>query len=711
MNLRKTYEEPMVEMNLQTELLLIFGTLVLLGISQAQIPAIPPSNQRTFYLNKKSDCDGSPREVGQDTSYIFGVTSEAQAGKVLSCTITLNSENAREPNRFKIQFLSIDIRDPNVFFYIYDGEFNGRQLWAFSQNKKKPNDLDYDFSTGQRVSFRLTRGELDFDFDIRLVVIPVPSDVQRCVYGHEYGCDDYGYNYRVLGTKEIAAIIGGGFALVVVIVVIVVICCYRKQRGISRKWKEETLGSVNTAASIHSLNGKVNKDHNNPKPWTSESSKAEFASIRRSPKLPRVSVTRHVHAADRDRDRDSAFGSSESIPRKRQPLPSYSRKDPRDYRDRDYRDRDYRDRDRDHRDRDRGYRERDRDYDRESDRSNLSDRPYKPPTYREALRHDHSGSSSELGDATEHSFVQADDDHPQKTFIERVITPRVKPGKKSSPAEKKRVIPPPEEDLTYDSIEPKKSKIAEVQKNEESETEESDTSNTDNESEESEEETESEEEHGAIEVDKPDAKDVYSKVNKNKEKEAKGGPQGAQPPQGQGFMYPQQGFMPPPQNMQGPGYPGYFPPGVHHPQPRYGYPAAQVPPYQGHVPPQGQGMPPQNRRPDPYSQASFTVPINQPGAQFPSQGPPPRTQYNAPPQNRQPGQGHRPNNKPSMSHQPNNPPIYSYLVNRGYQPIEGRQSPVSTSTGGTNLSGDRNMLVEDSDFSANLDSGVELLKR
>ena len=392
------------------------------------------------------------------------------------------------------------------------------------------------------------------------------------------------------------------------------------------------------------------------------------------------------------------LSGNESLPRKHGSLASHSRRDNRDYRDRD---RGYRDRDRGHRD---------RDYDRESDRSDRSDRHYKPPTYREALRHDTSRSESELGDATEHSFVQADDDHPQKTFIERVITPRVKPAKKS-PVQQKRVIPPPEEDMTYDSIEPKKSKVVEVQKDEEeTDTEESDTSNTDNESQESEEVTDSEEEQPK-KVDKPDAADVYSKVKKDKAKEAKGGPEGGQPPQGQGqgFMPPQQGFMPPPQNMQGPGFQGYFPPSVHHPQPRYGYPMQQVPPYQGQLPPQGRA--PQGPRPDPYSQANFTVPMNQPGPQYPGQGLPPRTQYNPPPQNRQPHHVHKHDNKPSMPQQPSNPPVYSYLVNRGYQPLDGRHSPVSTSTGGSHLSGDRNLQAEESDFSANLDSGVELLKR
>ena len=393
------------------------------------------------------------------------------------------------------------------------------------------------------------------------------------------------------------------------------------------------------------------------------------------------------------------IAGSESLHRKqRAPVPTHVRDLPRetrrDNRDRGYRDRDYKKKD-----------YRDRDYDVESDRSYNSDRHYKPPTYREALRHDQSRSESEIGDATEHSFVQADDDHPQKVFIERVIEPRVKPKKQASPMQQKRVIPPPEEDLTYDSIEPKKttlrtakSKAVEAEEDDDNETDESDTSNSDNESEESEEESEeSEEEPQPKKMDKPDAVDVYSKVNKNKGKQDEEKQQFPNP----GFMPPQQGFMPPPQNMQGPPYPGYFPPGVHQPQPRYGYPMQQGYPYQGQLPPQGQGM----QQPNTYDQANFTVPMNQ-------QGPPPMMQYNnSSAQPRQPHQS-RKHNQPGASQQPNNPPVYSYLVNRGYQPLDGRHSPISTATGGSNISGDRNIqVVEDSDFSANLGSGVELLKR
>ena len=80
-------------------------------------------------------------------------------------------------------------------------------------------------------------------------------------------------------------------------------------------------------------------------------------------------------------------------------------------------------------------------------------------------------------------------------------------------------------------------------------------------------------------------------------------------------------------------------------------------------------------------------------------------------------QGQQPNresHKPKRDQghiQTGNIPVYSYLVNRGYQPIEGRHSPVSTSTGASNLSSDRNVLGEESDYSANIGAGVEVLRR
>ena len=46
--------------------------------------------------------------------------------------------------------------------------------WTFNNMNPKPSNLDFYFTTGQLVTFRFTRGEKDFEYDIRLVVTPVP---------------------------------------------------------------------------------------------------------------------------------------------------------------------------------------------------------------------------------------------------------------------------------------------------------------------------------------------------------------------------------------------------------------------------------------------------------------------------------------------------------------------------------------------------------
>lgn len=353
-----------------------------------------------------------------------------------------------------------------------------------------------------------------------------------------------------------------------------------------------------------------------------------------------------------------------------------------------------------------------------SDRSystkNFSERNFKPPTYREAIRHDSESS------ADEHTFVQADESHQQTVFIERVIEPRVK-KKTADSSFAQRAPPAPEDDMEYDSIEPKKDrKPLMVDKEVEHNSEEDDTeeSDEDNEEEESGSEEESEEEGGESDTgDKPDT--VYSKPNKTQDKTSK-----TKDNQNQGQTQPV-GFRPPnPQQFQSGPYPGAFvPAGVHQPQARYGYqgqpptqpfmpgqqPYMQGQPYtQGQPYPQGQSYPNIQQplpsvkpsQPSSYHQANFTVPLQ---TQQPMS------------QTHQPHQGHhhshKPHNTGKQANPPANIPVYSYLVNRGYQPLDGRYSPVSTSTGGSNLSGDRNLHHEDSDFSANLGSGVELMKR
>lgn len=384
----------------------------------------------------------------------------------------------------------------------------------------------------------------------------------------------------------------------------------------------------------------------------------------------------------------------------------------------------------------RRYREKYDSYDDEDDRSldrsfstatkNFSEKNYKPPTYREAMRYDSESS------ADEHTFVGANDSRQQSVFVERVITPRT--HRKTSPQvlRAQRAVPPPDEDVEYDSLETKK-KASEskaqvvdtgVGSEEESE-EESDTENESDEADSEEEESAVEEEESEAESEESDKHDqadtVYSKPNKLKNTAH------APPvPQSVGFRPPPPGPSQP-QQFQGQPYPGYMPPGVHQPQPRYGYPgnAQAYPQGQPQYPlgqpsqyPQGQSQYPQGQftpanqprtsQPSSYHQANFSVPLQQQGAptvpRYPTQDQPQRHRDRK-------NQSHKSNRDHQGQVQPSNPPVYSYLVNRGYKPVDGRYSPVSTSTGASNLSGDRHLLNEDSDFSANLGSGVELMKR
>lgn len=334
--------------------------------------------------------------------------------------------------------------------------------------------------------------------------------------------------------------------------------------------------------------------------------------------------------------------------------------------------------------------------------------------------------------ADEHTFVGANDSQQQSVFVERVITPRT--HRKTSPQvlRSQRAILPPDEEVEHDLIESKKkaskSKAQVVDTGVGSE-DESDTENESDEEESEEEESEEEEEESEAESEESDKRDqadaVYAQPNKLKNKQEN--TSHAPPvPQSVGFRPPPPGPSQP-QQFQGQPYPGYMPPGVHQPQPRYGYPGnAQAYPQGQPQYPHGQpqyphGQPPQYPRgqfppanqprpsqPSSDHQANFSVPLQQQGAptvpQYPSQDQPQRHRDRK-------NQSHKSNRDHNGQVQPSNPPVYSYLVNRGYKPVDGRYSPVSTSTGASNLSGDRNLLNEDSDFSANLGSGVELMKR
>ncbi|KAK3585830.1 hypothetical protein CHS0354_038355 [Potamilus streckersoni] len=598
-----------------------------------------PTSYETYNLDNPSTCTGVPRSVRSDR--IFSITSSGNTQNTAtptSCQLTLTIDSAREPMVFKLTIVKSTIRDATVQFIIYDGEMSGRKLLGFNANQGPPTGAGYFFTTGQVVTFQLTRRERDFNYDIEIVAEPIKTDYinnKDCDPATGYGCDTYGYTYRLLGTKEIIGIVGGAFALIVLVVVVVVICCYRKQRGLNKRWKQDQLGSINTAASIHSFNGSAPTDKKSKGMWASESSKNGFPSSRRSPVLPRSRTARHSE------EDDSVFESVDSYPTKK--LQSRVHNSPTKW-------------------------------------NQSNSRNYRPPTYQEALRQN--------SDVEVDSFVQGNDAHPQNTFVEREIIPRVKSSKIQ-----KKVPPPLEEDETYDSIEPKK--VTKAQNTDLEHDEEADVSNDESDEVSREEESE---ESGDEESEKEEAEDkkvVYSKPNKSKpqtqpEKEqskskTSEGNQTNKIQQKEGIPSNQQ-VQPPPNFVQGPSVQGFVLPGVIHPQPLYGYQLAQFQP-QGYM--YGQSGPMQVHH--------YPVPGT--------------TDYPAPPMYPGPGYHNPKQGAYEKLVKPTELPVYSYLVNRGYTPLDGRHSPVSTSTAASNLSGDKLNLTDDTDFTANLGSGVELMRR
>ncbi|KAL3852713.1 hypothetical protein ACJMK2_016331 [Sinanodonta woodiana] len=603
-----------------------------------------PTTYETYNLDNPSTCTGVPRAVRSDRIFIVTSSGNSQnTATPTSCQLTLTIDSAREPMVFKLTIVKATIRDATVQFIIYDGEMSGRKLLGFNANQGPPTGAGYFFTTGQVVTFQLTRRERDFNYDIEIVAEPIKTDYinnKDCDPATGYGCDTYGYTYRILGTKEIIGIIGGAFALIVLVVVVVVVCCYRKQRGLNKRWKQDQLGSINTAASIHSFNGSAPTDKKSKGMWTSESSKNGFASGRRSPVLPRTRTTRHSE------EDDSVFESVDSYPTKK--LQSRVQSSPTKY-------------------------------------NQSNSRNYRPPTYQEALRQN--------SDVEVDSFVQGNDAHPQNTFIEREIIPRVKTSKVQN-----RVPPPLEEDETYDSIEPKK--VTTAQNTDLEHEEEADESNEESDEVSREEESEESGDEEPEEEEVDSKKVVYSKPNKSKpqsqpEKEQSKskqneGKQKNKIIQPKDWIPSNQQVQPPPNFVQGPSVQGFVLPGVIHPQPLYGYQLPQFQP-QGYMPPSMYGQS------GPMQVHHYPVPGT--------------TDYPPPPMY----PGHLYHNAKQGANEkqvkPTDLPIYSYLVNRGYTPLDGRHSPASTSTAASNLSGDKLNFTDDTDFTANLGSGVELMRR
>lgn len=320
--------------------------------------------------------------------------------------------------------------------------------------------------------------------------------------------------------------------------------------------------------------------------------------------------------------------------------------------------------------------------------------------------------SKNFGRDTNESYVQADDDHPQDMFIEREI---IIPAKKKHHYKKEEEFSSEEEELSSGGEEIEKVSSA---------------MNTDPEMKDdgvqySEQEEEEEESDGA-ESDEPEQSVVYAKPQKNRKPQNNRQPRGptreAQQPVTASVPNSEQ--QPRPRTPLGdmdqyiPQYPANGQRQLHHPdyrqqfytQPEYGQQDYRHPDYgappsavYGYHPSEVPSHPSQheyypNMAPPPY-QTSGRYPRYTPEPYYPTYE---DNQYHP-----RPGVRQDPRSYPPTDSVPKDPPIYSYLVRRGYNPVDGRQSPVSSNNSLENRLGG----FEESDASANLDSGVEIMRR
>ncbi|XP_046369554.2 uncharacterized protein LOC124144267 [Haliotis rufescens] len=163
-----------------------------------------------------------------------------------------------------------------------------------------------------------------------------------------------------------------------------------------------------------------------------------------------------------------------------------------------------------------------------------------------------------------------------------------------------------------------------------------------------------------------------------------------------------------------------------HPPPRLGHPSMsgipQPIPRHPHDQPHSYPADPRHMPVNPQQMAGpygprFVMYPGQPGPQFmpmapgPGQFQPIQGHPNMPPP-RYPGDGGQQQPQKPFEVKPSDPPIYSYLVQRGYHPVDGRDSPVSVSTNASGHSDTRLIQPDDSDMSShNLAAGVEFMRR
>ncbi|XP_041346793.1 uncharacterized protein LOC121366381 isoform X2 [Gigantopelta aegis] len=263
-------------------------------------------------------------------------------------------------------------------------------------------------------------------------------------------------------------------------------------------------------------------------------------------------------------------------------------------------------------------------------------------------RSDHPAARDRQYRPRDDSFVQADDDHPQDSYQEKVICPRVKT------APRRWVVENHDDDEDDDDDEPPQRRNHWAEAGSADEEEEEEAAAQKDESEEEEEEAETE------------------------ESEAESEEEDEEPQTGNQQAAPRTSVPgPPAQNAQLTGQPQMF------------LPQGRLPPVQ---------MPPNMMMRAPAPQyVIYPVPVGPNQFQPVNPGAPVQREQRKPP-------------SPKMTSR--DPPTYSHLVRRGYDPQGGRNSPAGRSTPGTHGSDPRLHRSGESELSEpSLTSGVELMRR
>lgn len=527
-------------------------------------PIIPGS----FYMDSSADCNGPVREIyGQSVRVIGHGAIQEQLGPQ-SCSLILRSQANFEQTHLRLQIVAATIKDCNVRFTLYDGDPGQGTLQGYDCGSvNKPNQRDF-VTTGDTVSFILERRDsTNTLYDIEVFVTPIVSGDKPGPENNNG--EDWGLFREKLHNDAAIGIVGAVFLVGIILVCLGIFLCYCRYKGMNKPWEQHQLSTFRPTNSIYETKSKFSEVSSGVHP-----NNASVAARSQVASEPRHRVEPARHMARPSEDEDSVFDDSSDVPPKKQLM------------------------------------EQDRRWERERERARRE---------RERLRqHGRSFASQN------NSYVQADDDHPQDTFVERIIEPRVKSQRRHKP---------PTYDEAVHETETEKSDLSESEEEQSSSKEEEESQEEEEESEEQSEEEEDEDDGPPVARPKP--------VSRN-------APQ-------QPMSQPQQVAMPPP-GMQP--YPGY---------PPMGYPV-------------GYPMPP----------GQFVPIMTAPGQPFMGPG-------HAPPRY----QGERPPAQSAI--RPTDPPVYSYLVQRGYRPLD-LDHPSSANTSRSQGS------LEELDRNAAA-SGVEYMKR